>query len=85
MKALYLAAYHQSRFGKLGAASVPAMIEAAVAGACDEIGCDAAEIDVASVAAACPSSFRLMVTATVTARVSPAARPPRSGGVVTRI
>ncbi|MBP7587264.1 MAG: thiolase family protein [Thermoanaerobaculia bacterium] len=53
MKALYLAAYHQSRFGKLGAASVPAMIEAAVAGACDEIGCDAAEIDVASVAAAC--------------------------------
>jgi acetyl-CoA C-acetyltransferase len=53
MNALYLAAYHQSRFGKLGAASVPAMIEAAVAGACDEIGCDAAEIDVASVAAAC--------------------------------
>lgn len=53
MKTIYLAAYHQSRFGKLGAATVPSMIEAAVAGACDEIGCDAAQLDVASVAAAC--------------------------------
>ena len=53
MKTIYLAAYHQSRFGKLGEATVPAMLEAAVAGACDEIGCDAAQVDVASVAAAC--------------------------------
>ncbi len=53
MKTIYLAAYHQSRFGKLGAATVPDMLEAAVAGACDEIGCDAGAIDVASVAAAC--------------------------------
>lgn len=53
MKTIYLAAYHQSRFGKLGAMTVPEMLEAAVAGACDEIGCEAAAIDVASVAAAC--------------------------------
>jgi acetyl-CoA C-acetyltransferase len=53
MKPIYLAAYHQSRFGKLGAVTVPAMIEAAVLGACDEIGAETTQIDVASVAAAC--------------------------------
>ena len=41
MKTIYLAAYHQSRFGKLGAATVPELIEAAVLGACDEIGAEA--------------------------------------------
>ena len=53
MKPIYLAAYHQSPFGKLGAVTVPEMISAAVTGACDEIGVAPAEIDVASVAAAC--------------------------------
>lgn len=57
MKPLYLAAYHQSRFGKLGALTVPEILESAVLGACDEIAADAALIDVASVAAAC--SFTL--------------------------
>lgn len=53
MKPIYLAAYHQSRFGKLGAIGVPEMIERAVTGACAEIGVDASSIDVASVGAAC--------------------------------
>ncbi len=53
MKPIYLAAYHQSPFGKLGAITVPEMIEAAVLGACGEIGVPASQVDVASVAAAC--------------------------------
>jgi acetyl-CoA C-acetyltransferase len=53
MKPVYLAAYHQSRFGKLGPLAVPEILESAVFGACDEIAADAASIDVASVAAAC--------------------------------
>ncbi len=40
MKTIYLAAYHQSRFGKLGAATVPEMLEAAVAGAGDPCLCE---------------------------------------------
>jgi len=57
MKALYLAAYHQSRFGRLGALGVPEMIEGAVGGACAEIGVPAHAIDVASIGSAC--SFTL--------------------------
>ena len=53
MKPIYLAAYHQSPFGKLGALTVPEMIEAAVLGACGEVGVPASRVDVASVAAAC--------------------------------
>ncbi len=53
MKPLYLAAYHQSRFGKLGDISVPDMIERAVTGACGEIGAGAAQLHVASIGAAC--------------------------------
>ncbi len=53
MKEIYLAAYHQSPFGKLGAVTVPEMIEAAVLGTCAEIGVEPAALDVASVAAAC--------------------------------
>ena len=53
MKTLYLAAYHQSPFGKLGALSVPEILRAAVEGAVGELGADAATVDVASVGAAC--------------------------------
>ncbi len=53
MKTIYLAAYHQSRFGKLGAVSVPALIESAVLGVCGEVGVEPAAIDVASIGAAC--------------------------------
>jgi acetyl-CoA acetyltransferase len=53
MKPIYVAAYHQSPFGKLLDVSVPQIIERAVTCACREIGIDPASIDVASVAAAC--------------------------------
>lgn len=53
MKPIYLAAYHQSRFGKLGDVAVPAMIERAISGACAEVGAHAAQLDVASIGAAC--------------------------------
>ncbi len=53
MKPIYIVAYHQSRFGKLGAIGVPEMIERAVVGVCSEIGVEPSVLDVASVAAAC--------------------------------
>lgn len=53
MKAIYIAAYHQSAFGKLFDLSVPAIVERAVTGACREIAIDPSAIDVGSIAAAC--------------------------------
>ncbi len=37
MKRIYIAAYHQSKFGKLMAMSVPEIIQNAILGACGEI------------------------------------------------
>jgi acetyl-CoA acetyltransferase len=53
MKNIYVAAYHQSKFGKLFDLSVPAIVERAVTGACGEIAIDPSQIDVGSIAAAC--------------------------------
>lgn len=53
MKKIYIAAYHQSKFGKLLGTTVPAILEAAVSEACGQIGADPETIDVASVGAAC--------------------------------
>src|SRR6476661_3178442 len=53
MKPVYIAAYHQSPFGKLFDVSVPQIIERAVTCACREIAIDPSAIDVGSVAAAC--------------------------------
>src|SRR5262245_31079148 len=53
MKAIYIAAYHQSPFGKLFELTVPTIIERAVGGACAEIGIGASAIDVGSIGAAC--------------------------------
>ena len=53
LKPVYIAAYHQSKFGKLLGMTVPDILANAVGGACREIGADAAAIDVASVGAAC--------------------------------
>lgn len=53
MKPIYLAAYHQSRFGKLGAVTVPEMIAAAVNGVCSELVVEPSALDVASIGAAC--------------------------------
>ena len=56
-KPVYIAAYHQSKFGKLLGMSVPDIIAGAVGGVCREIGVEANAIDVASIGAACNISL----------------------------
>jgi acetyl-CoA C-acetyltransferase len=56
-KPIYLAAYHQSPFGKLGALGVPEIVRRAVGGVCAEVGAPAAAVDVASIGAACGISL----------------------------
>lgn len=53
MKPIYIAAYHQSPFGKLFDLSVPRIIELAVNQACASIGVETTALDVASVGATC--------------------------------
>lgn len=53
MKSVYIAAYHQSKFGKLMGMTVPEILRAAVLETCDEIQADLSTIDVASVGAVC--------------------------------
>ncbi len=57
MKPIYIAAYHQSKFGKLLALTQEQMIAAAVAGVCAEIGVTPELIDSGSIAAACNFSL----------------------------
>jgi acetyl-CoA C-acetyltransferase len=57
MKPVYVAAYHQSVFGKLMGASVPEIVERAVLGTCREIGIDPAALDVGSIGSACNISL----------------------------
>ena len=57
MKPVYIAAYHQSVFGKLGPLGVPEIVSRAVTGTCGEIGADPATLDVASIGAACNQSL----------------------------
>lgn len=56
-KPVYIASYHQSKFGKLLGMTVPEIVTSAVTGACREIRIDASAIDVASVGAACNISL----------------------------
>lgn len=53
MKRIYIAAYHQSPFGKLGGITVPEMITNAVEGACREIEIEAEALDTGSIGSAC--------------------------------
>ncbi|MCC6393221.1 MAG: hypothetical protein IT167_21655, partial [Bryobacterales bacterium] len=53
MKRIYIAAYHQSPFGKLLGMTVPRIIDKAVAGVCAEIHAPASALDVGSIGAAC--------------------------------
>lgn len=53
MKKLYIAAYHQSKFGKLMNMSVPQIVGSAVQGVCREGDVDPAALDVGSIGAAC--------------------------------
>lgn len=57
MKPLYIAAYHQSEFGKLFALTIPQIVEKAVTGCCAEIQASPAQIDVGSIGAACNMSL----------------------------
>ncbi len=57
MKPIYIAAFHQSRFGKLLNMTVPAIIDNAVQGTCREIGVPASALDVGSIGAACNFSL----------------------------
>ena len=57
MKPIYIATFHQSRFGKLMGMTVPQILDAAVQGACRQIGTEPAALDVGSVGAACNFSL----------------------------
>jgi acetyl-CoA C-acetyltransferase len=52
-KRIYIAAYHQSRFGKLMDMKVPDIVSNAVNGVCHAIDVETSEIDVGSIGAAC--------------------------------
>ncbi|TFG40308.1 MAG: thiolase family protein [Candidatus Aminicenantes bacterium] len=57
MKPIYIAAYHQSKFGKLLAMTVPEIVAAAVKETYAEIGADPSVVDVATIGAACNISL----------------------------
>jgi acetyl-CoA acetyltransferase len=50
---LFIAAYSQSKFGKLGAMTVPEIVSGAVRGVCSEQNLDPSLIDVGSIGSAC--------------------------------
>jgi acetyl-CoA C-acetyltransferase len=57
MKRIYIAAYHQSKFGKLFGMTVPEIVAAAVNETYAEVGAEPAAVDVASIGAACNISL----------------------------
>jgi len=57
VKPIYIAAYHQSVFGKLLGMGVPEIVANAVTGTCQEIGVDPVALDVASIGATCNISL----------------------------
>jgi len=57
MKRIYIAAYHQSQFGKLMGMTVPEILRRAVTEACAESGVEPATVDVGSVGAVCNISL----------------------------
>jgi acetyl-CoA C-acetyltransferase len=57
MKPIYIASFHQSKFGKLLALTVPQIIDSAIQGACRQISADPAGLDVGSIGAACNFSL----------------------------
>ena len=56
-KPVYIAAYHQSKFGKLMGMSVPEIVANAVKEVCDEIKAPPSAIDVGSIGAVCNISL----------------------------
>jgi acetyl-CoA C-acetyltransferase len=57
VKPIYIATFHQSKFGKLMGMSVPEIMDNAIQGACRQIGAPASALDVGSVGAACNFSL----------------------------
>jgi acetyl-CoA C-acetyltransferase len=57
MKPIYIASYHQSKFGKLMGMTVPEIVKNAIEGACKEISIQPSAIDVGSIGAACNMSL----------------------------
>jgi len=57
MKPVYIAAYHQSKFGKLRSLSIPEIVQQSVQGVCDEIGVAPQVLDVGSIGATCNLSL----------------------------
>jgi len=57
LKPIYIAAYHQSVFGKLMGMTVPEIVANAVTCACGEIGIEPSALDVASIGATCNISL----------------------------
>ena len=57
MKKIFIAAYHQSKFGKLFDVTVPQIVANAVTETCAEIGAEPAGIDVGSIGATCNFSL----------------------------
>jgi len=53
VKPVYIATFHQSKFGKLMGMTVPQILNNAVQGACRQIGIEASALDVGSVGSAC--------------------------------
>ena len=56
-KPVYIAAYHQSKFGKLMGMTLPEIVSNAVLGACKEIGAETSAIDHGSIGAVCNISL----------------------------
>jgi len=57
MKPVYIAAYHQSKFGKLFGMTVPEIAKNSIEGVCQEINADPSLLDVGTVGAACNISL----------------------------
>lgn len=57
MKRIFIAAYHQSKFGKLFDIGVPQIVANAITETCAEISADPASIDVGSIGATCHISL----------------------------
>jgi acetyl-CoA C-acetyltransferase len=53
VKKIYIAAYHQSKFGKLLGMRAPEIVDAAIRQACGQIGVPASALDTGSIGAAC--------------------------------
>jgi len=56
-KPVYIAAYHQSKFGKLMGMTLPEIVSSAVLGACKEIGAEPSAIDHGAIGATCNMSL----------------------------